>query len=677
MIKCYTLLGWVLLTLCPLLGRTQVTVQWQKWPSALQLYPRDDQNKAEVPIAGLLQSTAYSHASVLVFKNGVRWKYQRTAVEKTGNQSRFAFNTSIEAGLNTYKFAVYAINNTDSVLVDSRDNIVCGDVFLFNGQSNLTGYYPTDYFYRNDFLRTFGNSASDQLDSAWHISNVQEGQVGRIATEFQRLILENYGMPTCVINGAVGGTSIKSHIFRNLANPADPGTLYGRLLYWARKAGVVDQVKAFVWRQGENEAGGGSAVGYEEDIRLLYTNWQTDFPTIQKYYIAQVNLLPDVNQRAAELRDFQRRTPQIFPKTDAIATVGLPSYDGVHYGPPGQVQFAYELFRMVARDFYQEKDTEGVSSPAIQKVYYRTKAQDEVVLEFEPGARMVWKQDTVVDGQTRDIRDYIYFDYAHVQQERVIASGQADGNRVILKLSKPIAAKTITYLPDRSEKPFGGPFLKNRRGMRAFTFHNVAIGAAPTDPEPPLNVYEGNLESVSCASIQGWAYNKGYPDKPVTVELLANNLVIDSLKADDPREGAGNRGFNFAFPASLKNGQNQVIAVQVKGTDYVLPGSPKNLTCAKPEPPILSTPPLETLSVTVYPNPSQGRLFVRVLIPVLQAATFQLVDQTGRLIWHKTVPGTGKLHEELIDIPVTSTQAILVSVQVGERRAVRKVLLSR
>ncbi|GAB3919783.1 sialate O-acetylesterase [Larkinella terrae] len=686
--KYSTALWWVLLVCNPLFSFAQIGIKWQKWPANLQLYPRDDQNKAEVPIIGQLKSTAYLNASVLVFKNGAKWKYQRIAVTKKGNLSQIEFNPTIDAGLNQYKFMVYAIKGKDSVLVGSRDNIVCGDVILCNGQSNLTGFYPNNYSYSNNFVRTFGNNAGGTPDTLWRLSNVQEGQVGRIGTEIQRLILENFNMPTCLINASVGGTSIKSHIYRNPANPADTQTLYGRLLYWAQKAGVAGRVKAFIWRQGENEAGGGSTLGYEDDMQTLFKNWQNDYPNVGKYYVAQVNLLPDGNKGAAQLRDFQRRTSQIFPRTEAIATLGLSGYEGVHYGAEGHFQFAKEVFRLLARDIYQSGDVSNVSSPNIRKAYYKTTERKEVVLEFEPGATMVWKQDTLVNGTTMDIRDFIYFDYANVQQTRVIASGLADGNRIILKLTKPVSASTITYLPNNYKTPFGGPFLKNSRGMRALTFHKVAIEAASaetptTQNNPPGANYGGSFDGVSCGNIWGWVYNKDFPDAPITIEFLANNAVVGSIQATNFRQdlkksgkGNGEHGFNFTPPAAILNGKNQAIKVRVVGTNYLLPGGPKNMTC--PNKSRMDAEPGEpSVEVSVFPNPSAGRLTVRAFIPDKQPAYFRMVDFSGRMVWQQTVVGLGKIHEEVVEVPNTVFQSVLVSVQVSDSQFVKKVIISR
>lgn len=672
-----TVFGWLVLACLPCIAAAQVAVKWQKWPAALQLYPRDDHNRAEVPIVGQLQSAAYPHASVWVYQNGIKWKYRRVAVTKNGAQAHFQFSPTIDAGLYLYTFEVFAVNGKDSVRVGSRSNIVCGDVILFHGQSNITGYYPTDYFYRNAYLRTFGNSASVNPDTLWHLSNVQEGQVGRIGTEVQRLIMENFGMPTCLINAAIGGTSIKSHLERNPTNPADPKTLYGKLLYWAQKAGVVNHVKAFVWRQGENEAGGGRAEGYEQDLKTLFEYWQKDYPNVGKFYMAQVNLLPDKNLGAAQLRDFQRRTPDFFPRTEAIATVGLAAYDGVHYGPAGHYQFALELFRLIARDVYQSTDVNGISSPAIQKVYYRTAEKKEVVIEFEPGARMVWQQDTVVNGKKRDLRDWIYFDYTGAPQDRVIESGSAERNRIVLQLARPISAKTITYLPNYYSGAFSGPFLRNRRGMRAFTFHNVAIGDAPT--APPDTLYGGTLEEANCDGIRGWVEVEPRTTHPsITVEVLANNAVIGTLLAAETRPDleSGQYGFTFSTPVALKNGDRHAVSVRVMGKEYTLTGGPKTVHCPQ-DSPILANPSLEGLSVSTFPNPALRRIHLKILIPAMQTALLQVTDLAGRPVWQKTVPGTGTAHEEIIELPGTVTQSVLVSVQIGGWKVIRKVLVIR
>ncbi|WP_164851457.1 sialate O-acetylesterase, partial [Larkinella soli] len=495
------------------------------------------------------------------------------------------------------------------------------DVFLFNGQSNITEYYPSNYTYHNIFVRTFGNSATFPADTLWRLSNIQEGQVGLIGTELQRLILETYNMPTCIINGALGGSSMQSHVNRNPANPADPKTLYGRLLFWARKAGVANRIKAFVWRQGENEAGGSSTTGYEAYFNTLFTNWQADYPNLGKCYIAQLNLLPDANKGAGPLRDFQRRVPELYPRTETIATVGLPGYDGVHYRQVGHFQFARELFRLIARDFYKSSDGTGISSPSIRKAYYRTAEQKEVVLEFDTDHRMTYTKDTLVknpDGSQSllDIRDFIYFDYNNGQQNRLIDTITVEANKVILKLKRASQAKDLTYLPNFYKTPFPGPFIRNQRGMRALTFCRFPIGPAPSGssgtetppPPPPVDPpanpangnYQGYIDAADCGLIRGWVYDKNRPDAVVTLELLSGSTVVATLSADQYREdlrksgkGNGLHGYGIVPPASLKNGLPQSIRLRVKNTTYFLFNGPKVLTCAgAPAPPdTVVTPP--------------------------------------------------------------------------------------
>ncbi|WP_164851345.1 T9SS type A sorting domain-containing protein, partial [Larkinella soli] len=487
------------------------------------------------------------------------------------------------------------------------------DVFLFNGQSNLNGYMES-YSYRNPFIRSFGKPEMSVPDTNWHLSNVPEAPVGIIATELQRLILEAYDMPTCVINAAISGTMIRSHLHRNPANPADPLTVYGRLMYMAKKAGVVNQAKALVWRQGEAEASGGVFQTYDQDLTTMYSNWFADFPNLNKYYVAQINLVNDATSRAGFVREVQRRAARIFPKTESIATVGLPGYEGLHYGLTGHLQFARELFRLIARDFYGSADVSNISSPNLRKAYFRNAEKKEVVLEFEEGQTLVWKQDTVVtnpDGSqtTLDLRDHFFFNYADAPQARQVESATVQGNRIILTLKQAVDAQHITYVPNSFPVPFGGPFLKNQRGMRALTFYKFPIASSqdqtgpdgsPGPPPPPGNnsepvnpangAYKGYLDKVYCERVVGWVWDQNRPTAPVTIEVYVGSTPVTTAIANEPRPdllrngiGDGLHGYTAALPPWIRNGQPQSVSIRVKNSSYQIRSSPQTITCA-PDP---------------------------------------------------------------------------------------------
>ncbi|WP_234733725.1 sialate O-acetylesterase [Tellurirhabdus bombi] len=644
-------IGLFLLIISSFSSVAQVNVTWRQWPAQKQLYPRDAQNKAEVPVAGQFQSATYSTASLLIYQNGRLWKNVRGATVRNGNQAQFAFNPTIEAGLNEYSFRLYAVAGRDSLLVASRDSILCGDVFLLAGQSNIAVFYPENYSYTNKFLRTFGSYGTESPgDTLWRVSNSMSGQAGLVGTEIQRIILETYQMPTCILNGAMGGTGIWANIARNKNNPTDLSTIYGRLLYRARKAGVADKIKAIAWWQGENEAGGGSAIDYDKGIDTLFANWKADYKNVKKIYVSQLNLLADPNARAGWVRDLQRRMAYLYPNTEAIATVGLPVYDGVHYQHAGYKQFAVELSRLLGRDFYGSTDTTEISSPAIQRAYYLTPDQQEVVLEFDPSAKMVWTQDTALVNNSfngpgnyiLDLRTFLYFDYdVSRQQDRLVDSGRADGNRIVLKLNQKIKAQTITYLPDffgSSVTPYyNGPVLKNSRGMRALTFYKYPIAAATP---PPLNLI---AEAISDTQInlnwdQGAAEGNAY-----SIERSANT-------PDNFKEIAQVNARTFAYSDRIVPGNSQRFYYRVASVNAKAESPFSNL--AEVTPLVLGIEPVSVQNLRVYPIPTRSSL--QCDIPEkhqFQKLQVSVVDLTGRTLLRQTMSGGRSINLEVGSVP--------------------------
>ncbi|WP_185716121.1 hypothetical protein [Larkinella knui] len=112
-----------------------------------------------------------------------------------------------------------------------------------------------------------------------------------------------------------------------------------------------------------------------------------------------------------------------------------------------------------------------------------------------------------------------------------------------------------------------------------------------TTPPPTSNAsngnYEGYFDGADCNNLWGWVYDRNNPNAPVTVEVIANNQVISSFTAAEYRpdlqnagKGNGQHGFNFAPPASMKNGQSQSISLRVQGSGYTLVNGPKTIQCA-------------------------------------------------------------------------------------------------
>jgi|GEM_PF-1067088 len=482
--KAHAILWPLLLLTFP--GQAQSTVTFSQLPRSLQLYPRNRQNQCTIPVQGRVTASGYQRISLQVSRQQQPWRYASRNLPADGS---FQFEPIILAEPAEYRFRLYLHSQTDSTLVADRARVVCGDAILICGQSNAVALAGMDNFPLDDtYLRNCAMQGSDTTTIAWYPAKAPYGSVGMIGLRLQKLILERYGIPTCIINGAIGGMNIVSLSNRTPTNPADPATFYGRTLYRARWAGLDQHIRAIIWKQGENEAGS-DAANYDQKFTTLFQQWRTDYNPATRVYVGQINILPDPQERAGELRDFQRRSKYLLPNVETIATVGAREYDGVHYGVGGNQQITEELFRQIARDLYGATDTSQINSPDIRKAYY-SPGRDTLTLVFDESMRMRWPQDSTIyhpptgTFYQRRMADFLYLN----GEANRVSGGWASGNRVYLKLRQATEARQLTYLPsyfsDFYSGFYNGVHLTNERGMRAFSFYRFPI--ADQLPRPQL-----------------------------------------------------------------------------------------------------------------------------------------------------------------------------------------------
>ncbi|MCF2497000.1 T9SS type A sorting domain-containing protein [Dyadobacter chenhuakuii] len=467
------------------------SVVFRKLPQDLQLYPRNAQSEAVIPISGFTETAGYNHISVQVFRNETLQKYLRADIKYDKGIGSFTTEAKIKAELANYHFKVYLCKTNDSTMVVERKNVVSGDVYVLSGQSNSTGFFTeTD---TSTFSRTFGKITADlntgpynAADTLWAFSNQDHYDygVGTMGLEIQKQLIRQSGVPNCLINAGFHWSSAFAHAQRTESNPADLRNGYGRMLYRLQKGGMAGAVKAYIFRQGETEAyhEGGN---WPENFAVLRNNLKKDLPSLGKIYVFQIDVIYFASSVGAEVRDYQRRLPSIYPELRSLATVGTQQFDGLHYGKEGNKQGGLELSRLIARDFYGLKDTANINSPNIRKIFYKTPEKKQVILVFDEGQELVYPEPYKPNGQvTLDMKDFFYFN----GESGSVASAKADGNRIILELKAPQQATTMDLMPMYTPEngpyyPLNGPFIKNKLGMRAFTFFKVPIGESLATPE--------------------------------------------------------------------------------------------------------------------------------------------------------------------------------------------------
>ena len=555
-------------------------ISYSKIPQNLQLFPRNIKNEAIVSINGRIESAFYNSVSLVVLRNNTPIKLYKSTLNYSGTIANFAFSHTIKAELANYIFRIYATKGSDSVLVTSRENIVAGDAYLINGQSNAAAWDVSTTFpnsdYRNNFCRTFGqvksgNSFITESDTTWALSNNGKPYVGVWGIELQKQIVEKYGIPICFLNEAVSGSVITEHTIRDAANPSNISTIYGRLLYRAKKSGHFDNLKGFFFWQGEAEAINKPAV-WKPEFEKLVNFWKTDYPSIGKFYIFQINITGFPFSEAADLREYQRQIKNIYPKTEVIATIGNAGYDGKHYTIDGYKKIASDVFKLVARDFYGASDALQITSPNVQKVYYSNLAKDEITILFEDSQKMVWIADSTYKQDDGTFRKYFMKDYFYLNNanDKVI-SGRADKNKIILKTSGYIGNQTLTYLPAYYplnysidlRSIFGGPFLKNQREVSALSFHKQLI-ADPIAP-PILAVKIKTATSI----ILSWNEVENVNSYIVEIKDLTSDKynIIQTLPKGNTtflyEDLLGNSNYTFRIKIVFGNIESEYSSVQI------------------------------------------------------------------------------------------------------------------
>ena len=499
-----------LLFICVFFTHTELNAQrfysivFDELPVDMQLYPRNVKNEAIVPMTGYIDVPGWKYLSVVVSRNKTFYQYQRSNFNynAAGNIGTFSLKPVIKSELASYDIKVYASKEgKDSVLMVERKNIIGGDFYVIYGQSNARGWEEQDT-YRNEYCRTFGFTQDDK-NFTWGLSNsnftgfsANPQIVGQWGITIQKYIAEKYNIPTCVINVAPPGTPIRDFANRDENTPINSYSLYGQLLTLVTGTKLQNNIQGFFYWQGEGEAAFNEWTVWQAGFDKIYKNLQLDLPNIRQLYVLQIPIFPGevYRDQAGILRDYQRQLGNVYPKLTSFAPIGAIGWNGFHYGKPGYTQVGYELGRVLGHDVYG--DTKVIKCPNVQKTYYSSKNRDEITILFDKGQQMVYPKDTLI-GDFINGGSGIYsmknFFYVNNIWKRV-ATGVADGNRIVVTLKQPASENdsTMNYLPsvyafsggyeqdeggEQGNKPwtYKGPYLKNEDNLRAFAFHNVKI----------------------------------------------------------------------------------------------------------------------------------------------------------------------------------------------------------
>jgi hypothetical protein len=438
---------------CPY-GDVSLTLQ----PQELHFYPRElATNLCQVPLAGEMLGAA-TDIQVSVTQDGQPYSDTST------NDSSFALDIPLEGGLHLYDVTVSWDNGTGWwKSLQTFNKIVCGDVFLIDGQSNAVAIdYHNEFLGDqgvNTFVRSYGSAANNAdmtSDTHYGLAVAQAGyghaSIGQWGLQLANRIKEEQSLPILVLNGAVGGTMVAQHQ-RNDANPTDVSTIYGRLLWRVQHAGLTQAVRGIFWHQGESDGG----MAYDTYLGLwtaMYDDWLDDYPNVEGIYPFQVRNgcgSPTWN------RNVHRDLPDLLPKVlGHMSTTGVDGHDNCHFFHQTYVEWGNRMARLVNRDLYGMTFDTHIEAP--DPVAANWLSSTSLLIDFgdtgkglllEPGAES----------------------YFSLSDGTAISKVEVVGTSLVLTLVAASNAASVSFV----DVPGDIPWLTNDLGIGSFAWYELPI----------------------------------------------------------------------------------------------------------------------------------------------------------------------------------------------------------
>ena len=442
-------------------------------PEDGQFYARDDRNEGTLHCNGILSHKADSVFLKLYADDALI----RTETAKPGTDKSYALTMKLKPGLVKYKVEFGVTTNGQEALLRTATNLVCGDAYLIDGQSNAlaTDTGEKSPAETHDWIRSYGRPPERRNASVsnlwclpvWKAEAGEKAELGWWGMELAKRLVDSQKVPIFMLNAAAGGTRIDQHQ-RNASEPTDLSTIYGRMLWRVQQAKLTHGIRGILWHQGENDQGADGPTGgfgwetYQSMFVEMSAGWKRDFPNVQHYYVYQI--WPDSCSMGGRkgsgdmLRERQRTLPQLYSKLSVLSTLGIRPPGGCHFPLEGWAQLAHLVQPLIERDHYGKRPTESITPPNLVGAFHVNGTKYSILLEFDQP--VIWAD---------VLAEQFYLDGVRGK----VVSGSASGNGLTLLLQERSTAKTITYLKEVQWSQ--DRLLQGVNGLAALTFCEVPL----------------------------------------------------------------------------------------------------------------------------------------------------------------------------------------------------------
>ena len=394
----------------------------------------------------------------------------------------FSFDISINAELAKYRIKIYTEYNGTINLVNDIDDIVAGDVFVIQGQSNAAAvmYNGSASSYQSDYIRVYsgGNISSSGLlsNDSWYYgqgdgNENSSGNTGQWGLVLAKKIIDEFDVPVAIFNGAHGGQPI-SFFQAPTDYSSSTNSNYGRLYYRLNKTGLKNAVRGVLWSQGEADSftNGLSTDEYKNAFINLKNSWYNDFINLNQVYIFQTR---DCNCGTSSsgrllIKEAQRLLAVENEDILIMPTAGITSHSDYCHFPfvNGYETFANRIYKPLTRDLYQYNYSEEIDAPMILSAALTN--QQTLVLETNSTGLMTNTTNTNLI-LTRVANDFVLSN----ANGAGISSFEIQGSNIIFNLNgDPGSSPSISFLGQYAGIENN---ITNTNGLELVCFSNFPI----------------------------------------------------------------------------------------------------------------------------------------------------------------------------------------------------------
>ena len=426
----------------------------------------------------------YSEVYVELYKNNSLLETYNQELSFSSDQASFEINIEINSELSKYSVKTYAINNSEVGIIKEAEDIVCGDVFIVQGQSNAEApsYNGSSISYENDFIRVYGNGTSSSSsvinNNQWYYgqgdgNSGTNGNTGQWGLVLAKKLVDELNIPIAIFNGAHGGQPIS--FFQRPANyQSSTNSNYGRLYYRLNKSGLKSYVRGVLWSQGEADSfsGGLTTEQYKNEFENLVGFWQEDYPSIEQYYIFQTRDCDCGTSQSGrvKIKEAQRQLAVNNANISIMPTTGMTTHtDNCHYPfTNGYEKFGTRIFKPVLNNIYSVDYSEEINAPMVTDIQLSTNDGLNIIITTNAESLMINTQDTAT------LLEKISEDFVLTNANNVSIIGvEVQGSSIILMLDGDPGADTIISLYGRHDDLEDN--ITNSSGIELVCFGNYCI----------------------------------------------------------------------------------------------------------------------------------------------------------------------------------------------------------